>query len=125
MVLMEEQKYLLTQEQLDYVVQIAAEKAVSIYHSEEKKMQKRKEKEYVRITNRKLQAYRRVKESIKETDEFTDDEKIELRWNFIRDLMGSGLEAIQKVEDRISLMEHKRKRDLFEIQSINRAVNLY
>ena len=122
---MKEAKYMLTQEQLNSIVAIAAEKAVEVYRSEEQKSQKRRENESIRVTKRKLQSYRRVKASIAETEEFTDDEKIELRWAFVKDLMGSSYDAIDKADERIRYVENKRKRDLFEIQLIDKAMNLY
>jgi hypothetical protein len=39
--------------------------------------------------------------------------------------MGSGLDVIEKSENRIKSFEAKRKRDLFEIQSIDKALSLY
>lgn len=122
---MKEQKYSVTQEQLNSIAAIAAEKAVEAYRSEVKKTKKRMDNENVRITKKKLQSYRRVKASLAETVEFTDDEKIELRWLFIKDLMGSDFDGVQKADDRIKSIENKRKRDMFEIEMIDRALNLY
>ena len=122
---MKEQKYSVTQEQLNSIAAIAAEKAVEVYRSEEKKSQKRRDNENVRITKKKLQSYRRVKASLAETVEFTEDEKIEYRWSFIRDFMGSDLSGLQRIDDRIKSFENKRKRDMFEIQMIDRAMELY
>lgn len=122
---MKEPKYSVTQEQLNSIAAIAAEKAVEAYRSEEKKTQKRRDNENVRIAKKKLQSYRRVKASLVETEEFTEDEKIELRWEFIKDLMGSGLDYVDKADNRIKSVENKRKRDSFEIQTIDRAMELY
>lgn len=122
---MKEARYSLTQEQLNDLAAIAADRAVEAYRSEEQKTQKRKDNENVRITKKKLQSYRRVKASLAETEEFTEDEKIELRWAFVRDLMGSGLDVVEKADNRIRSIENKRKRDSFEIQSIDKAMALY
>ncbi len=122
---MKEQKVSLTQEQLNNIISIAAEKAVEVYRSEEVKAQKRRDNENVRITKKKLQSYRRVKASLAETVDFTEDEKIEYRWAFIKDLMGSDFSGIQKADDRIKSVENKRKKDMFEIQMIDRAMELY
>lgn len=122
---MKEPKYSVTQEQLNSIAAIAAEKAVEAYRSKEKKTQKRRDNENVRITKKKLQSYRRVKASLTETELFTEDEKIELRWAFVSDLMGSAMDAVGKCDDRIKSVENKRKRDSFEIQSIDRAMELY
>ena len=122
---MKEPKYSLTQEQLNSIAAIAADKAVEAYRSEEQKSQKRRENESVRVTKRKLQSYRRVKASLSETEVFTEDEKIELRWKFVEDLMGCGTEYIAKADERIKSVENKRRRDSFEIQTIDRAMALY
>lgn len=122
---MKEPKYSVTQEQLNSIAAIAAEKAVEAYRSEEKRMQKRRDNESIRVTKKKLQSYRRIKASLAETEEFTEDEKIELRWAFVKDLMGSGYDAVEKADERIRSVENKRKRELFEIQSIDRAMMLY
>ena len=73
---MKEARYSLTQEQLNDLAAIAADRAVEAYRSEEQKTQKRKDNENVRITKKKLQSYRRVKASLAETEEFTEDEKL-------------------------------------------------
>lgn len=117
--------YLITQEQLSSIAEMAAEKAVESYRAEEKKIQKKRDNESVRITKQKLAAYRRLKASLAETEEFTDDEKIELRWAFVKDLMGSGLEVIGRAENRIRSVENRRKRESFEVQLIEKAMDLY
>lgn len=116
---MKEARYSLTQEQLNDLAAIAADRAVEAYRSEEQKTQKRKDNENVRITKKKLQSYRRVKASLAETEEFTEDEKIELRWAFVRDLMGSGLDVVEKADNRIRSVENKRKRDSFEMYNFH------
>ena len=118
-------RYSLSEEQIEDIVDRSVKSAINGYREELKKASARKENENVRVTKRKLQAYRRVKASLKETEEFTDEEKIELRWEFVKDLMGSGFDAIEKVDDRIKSVEHKRKRDSFEIQIIDKAMQLY
>ena len=122
---MNELRYSLTEEQLNKIACIAAEKAIEAYRLEDVKAKKRLENQSIHITKSKLKSYRRVKASLVETEEFTEYEKIELRWEFIKDLMGSGLDVIEKSENRIKSFEAKRKRDLFEIQSIDKALSLY
>lgn len=122
---MKELRYSLTEEQLNKIACIAAEKAIEAYRLEDVKAKKRLENQSIHITKNKLKSYRRVKASLVETEEFTEYEKIELRWEFIKDLMGSGLDVIEKSENRIKSFEAKRKRDLFEIQSIDKALSLY
>lgn len=122
---MDEQKFSVTQEQINRIAAIAAQKAVEAYRSEARKLKKRMDNENVTITKKKLQSYRRVKASLAETVEFTDDEKIELRWMFVKDLMGNDFSGMQKADDRIKSVENKRKRDTFEIEMIDRALSLY
>ena len=122
---MKELRYSLTEEQLNKIACIAAEKAIEAYRLEDVKAKKRLENQSIHITKNKLKSYRRVKASLVETEEFTEYEKIELRWEFIKDLMGSGLDVIEKSENRIKSFEAKRKRDLFEIQSIDKALSMY
>lgn len=50
---MKEARYSLTQEQLNDLAAIAADRAVEAYRSEEQKTQKRKDNENVRITKKK------------------------------------------------------------------------
>ena len=118
-------RYSLTDEQINKIAGIAAEKAIEAYRLEEIKAKKHLETKRIHITKNKLKSYRRVKASLVETEEFTEYEKIELRWEFVEDLMGSGLDVIEKSENRIKSFEAKRKRDLFEIQSIDKALSLY
>lgn len=122
---MKEPKYLVTQEQLNSMAAIAAEKAVEAYRSEERKTRRRRENVKARATKKKLQSYRRAKASIAETEEFTDEEKIELRWAFVRDLMGSDFDGIAKAEDRIKSVENMRRRNMFDVQMIDKAMGLY
>ena len=64
-------RYLLTEEQITKIVDASVSKAIESYRTEQKKVFQRKENENSRITKRKLQAYRRVKASLKETEEFS------------------------------------------------------
>ena len=122
---MKNQRYSITQEQLNEVAAIAAGSAVEAYRAEMEKAQKNTDNKNAQITKKKLQSYRRVKASLAETIEFTDEEKVELRWEFVRDLMGSGLDYVEKSENLIKSIEAKRKRDQFEIYTIDRALELY
>lgn len=122
---MSEKRYLLTQEDLNRVAVLASKEAVAAYKAEKKRTETRRSNEKVSVTKKKLASYRRVKASLTETEEFTEDEKIEYRWKFVEDLMGAANEVMAKSEDTILSIEKKRKRDRFEIQSIDRAMKLY
>ena len=122
---MGETKYVLTQKDLDRLAALASEKGVAAYKAECRRAESKRANEKTTITKKKLASYRRVKASLKETEEFTEDEKIELRWRFVEDLMGTATEVLSRSEDTIISIEKKRKQDLFEIQSIERAMGLY
>lgn len=122
---MGEKGYFLTEDDLKKVAILASNEAVNAYRQEQKKTESKRLNEKVMVTKKKLASYRRVKASLNETEEFTEDEKIELRWQFIEDLMGSAFEVMARSEDTIRSLENKRKRDFFEIQSIDKAMNLY
>lgn len=122
---MGEKRYLLTQEDLNRVATLASREAVAAYKSEQKKAETRWHNEKVSATKKKLASYRRVKTSLADTEEFTEDEKIEYRWKFVEDLMGSAHEIMAKSEDTMLGIERKRKKDRFDIQSIDRAMGLY
>ena len=122
---MSQSRYSLTEKEIDEIATLAAKKAVEGYCEQEKKAIKRKENEYLRITKNKLKAFRRVKASLAETESFSDGEKIEYRWLFIKDLMGSAADAVGRADDRIRSVEIKRRKDSFEVQIIERALNLY
>lgn len=122
---MGEKRYLLTQDELNKLATLASKEAVAAYKAECRKAESRRSNEKVSITKKKLASYRRVKASLAETEEFTEDEKIEFRWMFVEDLMGSAHEVMTKSEDTVISIEKKRKKDLFELQSIDRAIELY
>ena len=122
---MKEPRYFLNKEQIDEIARVAAEKAVEAYRLYEEKVLKQKENDYIRITKNKLKAFRRVKASLSVTETFSNEEKIELRWAFVRDLMGSAMDSVERAEDRIRSIENKRKKDSFEIWIIEKAMELY
>ena len=57
--------------------------------------------------------------------EFTEEEKIELRWKFIQDLMGSAKETVSKSERVIQDGEKRRQEDLYCIYRIEKATEMY
>ncbi|MBQ6091338.1 MAG: MerR family transcriptional regulator [Lachnospiraceae bacterium] len=122
---MGERRYELTQEDLNRIAVLASKEAIAAYKAEIKKSETKRSNEKISVTKKKLASYRRVKASLVETEEFTEEEKIDLRWKFVEDLMGSAQEVMRKSEDTILSIEKKRKRDRFEIQSIDRAMQLY
>lgn len=117
--------YKLTWEELENLAHIASEKAIAKYSKIIEREKKSRTNENVRITKKKLQAYRRTKTTLSEEIEFTEDEKVELRWKFVQDLMGVGLDGILDAENTIKKMEQKRRKDSFEVQAIEKALEYY
>lgn len=122
-----EVRYVLKQEDVDYIVQVAASKGISAYRDEQRKQGQRYAREHDKgkMTKKLLSSYRRLKKKIKEEKEFTDDEKIEFRWKFIEDLMGSPDRSEVMAEKEAKSREKQRREDLYNIFRIEQAVSLY
>lgn len=116
-------KYILDQEDVDRVAEIASQKAVSAYVSERKKWEKEHDKR--RMTKKLLASYRRIKRKLRDEKNFTDDEKIEFRWRFMEDLMGSPNISTGVVEKEAQSRENQRRKDLYDIFRIEQAIDLY
>ena len=83
--------YVLTQEQINQIAAVAGKEAVQTFRAEQVKAEKKRAREEnkVKKTKKMLSSYRRIKATLSDEAEFTEEEQIELRWNFIQDLMGS------------------------------------
>ena len=121
-----EVKYMISQEDLDQLVSIASKEALRVFRKEQEKECKRraKEEDKVRRTKKMLSSYRRMKAALSEEAEFTEDEKIQLRWKFIEDLMGTD-SGMGKSELVVIDNEKKRQENLYCISCIENAVKLY
>lgn len=119
--------YVLTQEQINQIAAIAGKEAVHTFRSEQVKAEKRrgKEENKVKKTKKMLSSYRRIKATLSDEAEFTEEEQIELRWKFIQDLMGSVKETISKSERAIQNGEKRRQEDLYCIYCIEKATEMY
>ena len=102
------ERYLITAEEVGRIAEIAAREASKVYREEQKKSEKkeRNSADKVKRTKKLLSDYRRLKREIPESDEFSIAEKVEKRWAFIRDLMGS---AYAKKPESIIEDEEKRR----------------
>lgn len=120
-------KYLLSQEQLNQIAAIASKEAVRIFRSEQIKADKKRAKndDKVRKTKNMLRSYRRMKATLSEEAAFTEEEKIELRWKFIEDLMGNSTALVSNSEMVAINSEKKRQENLYCIHCIENAVRLY
>jgi len=120
---------ILTNTQLENLVKISAQEGIKAYQHEIEKCNKENEKRYdkVRQTKKLLASYRRLKNKLEneELGFYTEDEKIELRWKFLEDLMGSARNIIKKTEQKVIDTEKKLQEERFYLQRIESAVELY
>ena len=119
--------YVLTQEQINQIAAVAGKEAVQTFRAEQVKAEKKRAREEnkVKKTKKMLSSYRRIKATLSDEAEFTEEEQIELRWKFIQDLMGSAREAVSKSERVIKDEEKRRQEDLYCIYRIEKATEMY
>ncbi len=119
--------YVLTQEQINQIAAVAGKEAVQTLRAEQVKAEKKRAREEnkVKKTKKMLSSYRRIKATLSDEAEFTEEEQIELRWKFIQDLMGSAREAVSKSERVIQDGEKRRQEDLYCIYRIEKATDMY
>lgn len=119
--------YVLTQEQINQIAAVAGKEAVQTFRAEQVKAEKKRAREEnkVKKTKKMLSSYRRMKATLSNEAEFTEEEKVELRWKFIQDLMGSAREAVSKSERVIQDGEKRRQEDLYCIYRIEKATEMY
>lgn len=120
-------KYALTQDEVNRIAEIASKEALKTFREEQTKAERRRAKEEnkVRKTKKMLSSYRRIKTTLSDEVQFTEEEQIELRWKFIQDLMGSVKETISKSERAIQDGEKRRQEDLYCIYRIEKATEMY
>lgn len=119
------ERYLITAEEVGRIAEIAAREASKVYREEQKKSEKkeRNSADKVKRTKKLLSDYRRLKREIPESDEFSIAEKVEKRWAFIRDLMGSAY--AKKPESIMEDEEKRRAENMYYIERIEKAVETY
>ncbi len=119
--------YAITQEQINQIAAIAGKEAVQTFRTEQAKVEKKRAREEnkVKKTKKMLSSYRRIKTTLSDEVEFTEEEQIELRWKFIQDLMGSTGETVSKSERVIQEGEKRRQEDLYCIYRIEKATDMY
>lgn len=119
--------YVLTQEQINQIAAVAGKEAVQTFRAEQVKAEKKRAREEnkVKKTKKMLSSYRRIKATLSDEAEFTEEEQIELRWKFIQDLLGSAREAVSKSERVIQDGEKRRQEDLYCIYRIEKATEMY
>lgn len=121
------QMYVLTQEQINQIAAVAGKEAVQIFRAEQVKAENKRAREEnkVKKTKKMLSSYRRIKATLSDEVEFTEEEQIELRWKFIQDLMGNARETVSKSERVVQDGEKRRQEDLYCIHRIEKATEMY
>lgn len=119
--------YVLTQDQINEIAAIAGKEAVHIFRTEQVKAERKRAKEEnkVKKTKKMLSSYRRIKATLADETEFTEEEQIELRWKFIEDLMGNAKEIVGKSERTIEDTEKRRREGLYCVYRIEKATEMY
>lgn len=119
--------YALTQEQINQIAAISGKEAVKMFRAEQVKSDRKraKEEDKVKKTKRMLSSYRRIKATLSEEAEFTEEEQIELRWKFIQDLMGNAKDIVGKAERTINDTEKRRQEDMYCVYRIEKATGMY
>ncbi len=119
--------YVLTQEQINRIAAIAGKEAVRAFRAEQVKEEKKRarEEDKVKKTKKLLKSYRRIKATLSDEANFTEEEKIELRWKFIQDLMGNTMEVVSKSDRLIQDGEKRRQEDLYCVYRIEKATDMY
>lgn len=119
--------YVLTQEQINQIAAIAGKEAVKTFRVEQTKAEKKRAREEnkVKKTKKMLSSYRRIKATLSDEAEFTEEEQIELRWKFIQDLMGNVKDTVSKSERTIKDTEKRRQEDMYCIYRIEKATEMY
>ena len=119
--------YVLTQEQIIEIASIGAKEALIVHRKERQKDERKRARDAdkVKQTKKMLSSYRRIKATLEDEEEFTEEEKTELRWKFIEDLMGNAREVAGKSDKTIKDMERRRQEDRYCVYRIEKATEMY
>ena len=118
--------YGVPQEELERIAMLASAHGLKAFQEAQSKEKKRKAKEENKVKKAKkmLGSYRRIKAKLAGEKEYTEAEKVEFRWKFIEDLMDAR-NSVSKSERVIDEEERRRQEDLYCIQRIEMAVDMY
>ena len=120
-------KYVLTQDEVNRIAAIASKEALKTFREEQSKAERKRAKEENKIkkTKKMLSSYRRIKATLSDEAQFTEEEQIELRWKFIEDLMGNVSSTVSQSERTIQDTEKRRQEDIYCIYRIEKAAEMY
>ena len=107
---------------IDDIIKIAVKEGVKSYKKEIEKENRRCDT--TNIIRKFLESYRRTKAMLKNDFKFSHEQKIEIRWSFLEDLMGIK-NCISKTENFIDLIELKRCKNQYIVDSLDKALELY
>lgn len=99
--------------------------AVNAYRKELVDEERNMEKLLTSSIRKKIVNYRRTKEKLANEAKLTKEEERELRYECIKDLMGNIDQQITRSERLIQKNEEKRRKDLFELQRLEKAIELF
>lgn len=120
-------RYVLTQDEVNRIAEIASKEALRTFREEQAKAERKraKDEDKVKKTKKMLSSYRRIKATLSDEAQFTEEEQIELRWKFIEDLMGTVNKTVSKAEMTIQESEKRREEDLYCVYRIEKATEMY
>lgn len=116
------QQRMYTQDDLLFVADAAAKKTVEAIEQMNRK--NKKQSDPVRAAKKMLSDYRRLKIAQKEDIRISEAEGLELRWQYLIDLMGAPERHIY-AEDAAYARERKLQYNQYKIQQVENAVELY
>lgn len=103
---------------------VAANEAARVFNALVEDHNKSEQKRQHKKTQKILEAYRRAKRVVGESENFTDAEKVEIRMEFLQDLMGDSIRC--SMPDRVIKKESdRRETNKYLIYNIDRALRHY
>jgi len=112
-------------ELLNILAETAANAGVEAYKKEKENDEKNRKSNKIKEVKKLLGGYRRIKTSLAEEAEFTEEEKTEYRWKFVEDLMGSARSFTSRSERIVQDEEKRRQENLYSMYRIENAMELY
>lgn len=101
----------------------AVKKGINAYRAETSRESTRKRE--IKAVRDKLAAYRQHKRTLTEEVDFTEAEKYEYRLQFLEDLMGSSGRDSDRTENILLAREEKRKALLYELATLESAIQKF
>lgn len=116
----------LTEDKAEELIQRAAMAGIGAFRKEQAKAIQSREKVRDNKVKSLLENYKRFKQSLEDYDEpMSIDEKTEIRYAFIQDLMGDGSHLMTRTEEKLSAREEARKRTAYEVRTIEEGLSRY